>query len=404
MSTPGGEEPEQSGVSVLIEFLTCLLDMAGRAWEQRFRSRGQQDPEAELRGEIRQQVLQVMFVETALIPHLFQLFLSGVAPFESAALLRAILTHASSPQRCLASFVEPLLGQFLPNVELLGTILLRSTPKAAGGLAASGSLAARGGSRKQRELRLNAYTVKEPLGALRVTAVQIIAALVDLSPERTLIAIKPVVWTLLVQWFFAHRCNHIFHAACSRLLVGVVQHGSLRLQQLVLSKLKLVSGICETVLIEGACGDRWDELRLQSAATGDADASSLAGSAGARIEKSQVAVSQKRHPGGLGGMTPVIAALVKIEKSVADEVAAGSPLLSPAANRQPLAPRALPQLASQMPSMPEDGSGVCKQTGPMFIAKLLAESPSWPQVVSCVGRKPSDARGDSVDTQGEPWA
>merc|ERR1719253_2322137 len=98
--------------------------MAGRAWEQRFRTKGVQDPDAEARGEIRLQVLSVMFVETPLVPHLFQLLLSGAAAFESAALLRAILNHTLTPQRCLSAFAEPLLAQFLPHVESLCSLLL----------------------------------------------------------------------------------------------------------------------------------------------------------------------------------------------------------------------------------------------------------------------------------------
>jgi len=376
------DEPEEKGVAVLVEFLTSLLESAARAWEQRYRSKQAQDPDLEVRAELRLQLLQIIFLETALIPHLFQLLLGPVAQFESAALLRALLSHALSAHRCLAAFVEPLLGHFLPHVEVLGKLLLRSAPKVAGRPAA-------------KVLHLNAYSVQEPLGALRVAAVQILASLTDLAPERTVEALKPSVWTILVQWFFEHRCNHIFQSACCRLFVAVINFGSVRLQQLVLIKLKLFTGICDVVLAEGACGDRWHEQRPQ--------APTLAPSAGARIEKSQVGVCRKRHPGGLGGITPVVAALVKVHKAAVEEAVAAAAAanvalylqkggtvgeeagggLSPGANRSPLAPRTVPQQVVQIAAPPEENLACLKPVVhvPSFIARMLNDSPNWIQVI-----------------------
>merc|ERR1740117_1771516 len=53
-ASPSEEPQPQEAVGILVEFLTCLLDTAGRAWEQRFRSKAQQDQDTEMRAEIRQ--------------------------------------------------------------------------------------------------------------------------------------------------------------------------------------------------------------------------------------------------------------------------------------------------------------------------------------------------------------
>merc|ERR1712060_490736 len=107
----------------------------------------------------------------------------------------------------------------------------------------------------------NAYTVHEPLGSLRVVAVQILATLCDYAPQRILPLIKSAVWEILVNWFLVYRCNHIFEAACSRLWIAVVHHGNVRLQHLIFVKLRLLNGVCDAVLAEGSCGDCWHELR-----------------------------------------------------------------------------------------------------------------------------------------------
>lgn len=393
-------------MAVLVEFLAMLLDSAARASEQRRSKHAQPDPDSELRMGLRLQVLQLIFVESALIQHLFKLLSCGVAQFESAALLLALLTHASMPQRCLGSALEPLLGHFLPQIELLSGLLQRNAGKAT-----KGSNAATGGAHKsaqaKRELRLNAYTVKEPLGALRVAAVQILAALADLAPERALSGIKPQIWTLLVQWFLAHRCNHIFQAACGRLFIAVIQHGNTRLQHLVLVKLKLLSSIFETVLAEGACGDRWHELRPEASAQSLRKSGARASEAvaGSRVEKSQVSISRKRHPGGLGGMKLVIEALARQQRGAADEAAAaainsqkavagseGTMVL--AANRAPLAPRAAVPQATRAATPFENDLISQKPMGhtPHFVARLLAENANWPQVIGAVGRNTGENR------------
>lgn len=354
----------QNDMLVLIDFLSCLLDGASRETEKIYRSRHQPDKDAEIRAGIRIQVLQSIFVETSLIPNLFKLLTCGLAQFESVALLNSVLVHAMHPHRRLEPLVEPLLAQYLPHVEQLTSLLAPSASKGQAG---------RGAAAPHRELRLNAYTVHEPLGALRVAVVQILAALVNLAPERTLAVLKPAIWAFLVNSFFMYRCNHIFQAACGRLFIAVIQHGCTRTQHLVLLRLKLLSGLCDAVLAEGACGDRWHDLKPQAPIQLGDDV---------RAEKARIAFSRKRHAGGLGGITPVVAALAQVQQA-----AAGA--MVPQGVRSPLAPR------NVIPQSPEDSHGnsqheilisPAKPTSPAvsFVARLLANTANWALVVGAV--------------------
>ncbi|CAE8709055.1 unnamed protein product [Polarella glacialis] len=216
----------------------------------------------------------------------------------------------------------------------------------------------------------------------------------ELEPERVLPLIKPTVWSMLVRWFFTYRCNHIFQAACGRLWITVINHGSMQLQQLVLVKCRLLVGLCDAVLAEGACGDRWHESRR--VVRRDTDG----GDKGNRAEKKQVAVCRARHPGGLGGIVPVIMALADQESGVltADQVqslqvAAASPA------RQPLAERTVvPQVQAPLLSK----SGVKVSAPPVqsaqkthghsaFVPKLLKSTSLWPQVLQAVRVAPPGA-------------
>lgn len=410
-NTPAGvlEGNDQSRVTVLVEFLRCLLDMVGRSVDQLLRSKHPPDRDTETRVELRLQLLQVLFVDSALIPNLFKLLRCNVNQFEAAALLQSLLTSSRSPHRRF--LIEPLLGHFLPQVDMLGSLLRRHTFK--------GGPRARGASGKKRQLRLNSYVVNEPLGALSVAAVQILAALSDLAPERTVAAIRPSVWRFLVQSFGVYRCNHIFQAACGRLFIAVIQHGSVRQQQFVFMKLKLLTSLCEAVLTEGTCGDRWHDLRpQQSMVPKDVllvmDQPHASDTHGIRVEKTQVCVSQKRHPGGLGGITPIVAALLRTQKEAADEVAAAaaaacnqkagsgdvtdpSDVIVGASGRTPLAPRAGPQ-SVQEAAPPGDATCGLKVMGQpcQFIAKVLADNVHWPQVVGALSQTVPHTRATCI--------
>jgi len=382
--------------------MTAVLDTSGRQWEQRLRPKnGEQD--AEVRAEVRLQLIEALFIESAVIPQLFQLLASGVAEFESAALLRTLLAHATGQQRLLTCLVEPLLSLFLPNVDVLCSILLGSGLKREALSAAT--------SRPpllKKELKLNAYTVTEPLGAFRVTAVQILAALSDLAAKRTVEALKMPIWTLLVKWFFTHRCNHIFQAACSKLFIAVIQHGSVRLQQQILVKLKLFKGICEIVLAEGAQGDRWESselellpqteqpITLEEVSNGEHDSpthlhenAQPKACAGKRVEKSRVVTRQKRHPGGLGSILPILDALINVKREANEEEArVEEAKRAENASREPLAPRNAPQEIENSDRAVAEERSVFKPTGhtPVYISKMLSNCTNWSQVVDATKR------------------
>merc|ERR1711862_800935 len=74
----------------------------------------------------------------------------------------------------------------------------------------------------------------------------------------------------------------------------------MRLQHLIFVKLRLLSSLCDIILAEGACGDVWHDLKPPGGGSN---------MTGGRVEKSHVAVERRRHPGGLGGVVPVVSAL-----------------------------------------------------------------------------------------------
>jgi len=418
-------------VSVLVEFLATILEACGRAAEVLRRPRKQprtpeEEAEAEQRAEGRLQLLQIVFVDNALIPNLFKLMTHSTAQFESASLLHAVLQHLLNPRRCPSSeLTEPLIIQYLPHIDLLGSLLLRGAQPRAGGPLRRPHEQQRA---SRRQVRLNAYTVREPLGPLRVAAVQILVAVCELAPERAFLLVKPAVWGLLAQWFLLHRCNHIFQAACGRLWILLVHYGSARLQHLVFVKFRLLNSLCDAVLAEGACGDRWHELRAvhdPGGCTSDAGKGVLDGDsptsptqAGSRREKSLLAVCRDRHPGGLGGIVPVVVALAEKAKEAAKAEAEATTLTLeaapsfpgdpaeahvfaraaaghglPPAERTPLGERAVPQFVQAAPLKPLEEASIKKlpppapepTPPPCYMAQLLAAMPLWPTVLGAVG-------------------
>lgn len=353
------EQPQEGGegVGVLIEFLASSLEIWARGAEAISRSKSQ-DEEAELRAQARWSLLRNVFLETPLVSHLFGLVRQGSVQFESALLLNALLQNALHPRLLGKDFADPLVAQCLPHVEGLGLMLLGSVK----------------GSRKASK-----RSPVDALGALRVAVVQILAALCELAPDRVMPLVKPSVWGLLVEWFLAHRCNHIFQATCGRLWIAVVEHGGSRLQHYVLSRCKLLQGLCDIVLAEGACGDSWQELKSVSCSPK---------LAGARVEKAQVAVRKTRHPGGLGGIVPVIWALAakeKQEESVTEAQKVGSVAT---VRRPPLGERPVPQVPrTDTSKMSAESVAVApvSQLSSSYLPRLLATTSTWQQVLKAVG-------------------
>lgn len=273
--------PPGGGISLLLEFLQRVL-------ENCIRLDSQPGGGGSL-AETRRNLLKLIFVDNNLVAHLFRVLRQGTARWDTVSLLHDILQQALVlPRGCIGS-AECVLNQCLPHLEALGTLLLRSVPKA-------------GKRRRPREIRLNSYTVNEPLGTLRTTAVHILAAVCDRDPEKALPLVRPSLWFLLVQWFFVYRCNHIFQAACSRLLATAVQKGDTKLQRLILVKFRLLNELCDAVLQEAGSSDPWHELRPRK------ESKSTPG-VERRVEKVRVAIRHPKHPGGLGGMVPVLLAL-----------------------------------------------------------------------------------------------
>jgi len=373
---------------------------------------------------VRWQLFQIIFVETPLVSKLFKLLRPGQGQFEAATLLQALLQHVGNPRRCWSppgafdgalaspSAVEQLIPHYLAHIDALGDLLTRNAP-------VCGAPPPGGSQKSCRELRLSGYTVREPLGAFRVTAVQILTAFSELAPERVLHRVKPAVWQLLARWFLTYRCNHIFQAACSRLWILLVRKGSPDLQHLVFVKSGLLAGLCDAVLEEGSCGDRWHDIRAVrgeptsavvggSSGKGAKGAGESAATVGTRVEKVQVTTCRRRNPGGLGSFIPVLRAIESRADSGTAHLQEQLVLLGqlhPQGPPAPVARQCLGERFLQPASAPGQQAEIKpteaitakpvslapQQVQPAqqqqnYAAKLLAETPMWPQVLGAIGR------------------
>lgn len=379
-SPAGAGEPgedKHEAAAILLEFLACLVETAARTRDSVLAAgafkRQTVDPELSCRATMQHQLLYMVFIETPLASHLFGLMRSGVAQFDIASLLFSLLQQALHPSEWFNWGRDRLHDLYVPHLDAIGKLLL-----------GSGS---RGTSRRSRTTQTPRdqtqgcrRATSERLGALRVLAVQFLAAMCQTKPDKTLALVSPEIWTLLVRWFVTHRCNHIFQGACSQLLVAVVRHGSPDLQHTVFVRSQLLAGICELVLVDAA-------------------------GVGAR----------QRHPGGLGSVSQVVTVLAEVQQSAMDRLRGGfAGVEAPpvAKQRQPLQERAVvpqiqaaqigtptkkqfakagasssivepttPRIAAAAVAAVAAGAGATQFIPGHYVARMLASAPSWPQVV-----------------------
>jgi len=387
-SPPGASSPERKrascndsgrGICIMIEFLACLLETCGRTAEAFQRPNQIHDEEMKMRVQVQLRILEMIFIDTQMISNLFGLLRLQEAQFETATLLHALLQDTLNPNRVIGALSDRMLTAFLQHTDQIGSILQ--------GVSGNDGETERRPAIKHRsshELRLNSYTVRNPLGALRVVAVQILAALCDLAPDDALPLITKNIWALLAKWFLTHRCNHIFQAACSRILVTVIKFGKPQLQQLIFKQLHLLGDMCDIVLSEG---DRWHDVHYQSSGSTEVG--------GARMEKAQVTIRRRGHPGGLGSIVPVLSEL----EAQARASAWVQPQSVQSAGRQPLGERTVPQ--QQVPSKPV-AEDICKilpappsqHPPPCYIVSLLDATSVWARTLDVLNmsRQPPKSR------------
>mmetsp|Transcript_13422 Transcript_13422/g.31548 ORF Transcript_13422/g.31548 Transcript_13422/m.31548 type:complete len:876 (-) Transcript_13422:165-2792(-) len=428
----GPDSELDKGVGLLLEFLTGMLDLCARSSEQLHRRGHEGDEDLALRVELRQRFLGPLLVESPLVQHVFKLLICGAAEFEAAHLANAILLQMADPRRCLFRFKAQLLELYLPHVDTLSKIITRGVldgTTAAGPFAnVPGFSTAFAGGRqaaaqsafpsKNESLRPIGLAVKlqEPIGALRVLAMQMLATLAELAPEETFLRFGRSLWKLLVDWFFIHRCNHIFQATCSRLLCAALRFGGGKEYEAAVLRTRLIPRLCDTVLREGACGETWHDL------SSTRSAAEVTTSGGERIEKLQVTVRRKRHPGGLGSIKAVMQALCEVQELALQECTEPAPTSEAntvevaAATREPLAPRAGPQeqiesvqllkpkaasTAFEWPTQKEmlhsslESSHCAAQAAErrrsearQSVAKALADAPIWAMALTAAGVPP----------------
>eukprot|EP00927_Polykrikos_kofoidii_P019126 TRINITY_DN18918_c1_g2_i1.p1 TRINITY_DN18918_c1_g2~~TRINITY_DN18918_c1_g2_i1.p1 ORF type:complete len:910 (-),score=161.03 TRINITY_DN18918_c1_g2_i1:193-2880(-) len=379
-------------VTLLIDFLATLLETCGRASElaSSQRSRQRFSPEAQAMNEVRLHLLSTVFFETTLVSHLFKLMCGGTAAFESANLALALLRDATNPRRTMSSKADSVILLFVPHVPALGDLLLHGMEQTVGatsgdddGFDVVSQTAPWQPLPRQQQQQQQQHHHPQRLGALRVTAVQILAALCDLAPTRVLPLLKPAVWAALVRWFLTQRCNHIFQAASSRLLAAVALHGSAWLQQLVFSRNRLLDGLFDIVLAEGASTDNWHDLHNRTSTDrGESEISR------ARAEKSHVAVRHRRHPGGVGGAMFVIRTLTEVATARAATLEKGN-----GNERRPLAELNSCFVGSVSKSIAcgQHDDDISESKPPSiatnsYVAQMVACAPQWSQVLCIVDR------------------
>jgi len=344
------------GVGLLLEYLGGQLDSCARCSDLLHRKSHEGDEDLAMRVTLQQQFLHSLFVDSALIQHVFRLLLCGAAEFESANLVLAILNQTSDPRRCLYGHRERLLEHFLPHVDTLSKLLTRgiidgkSTERAVPHPPAGHGGAARGRPIRSAQLLLSkrevapgppGYTTKlqEPLGALRVLTLQILASIADMAPDATFLQMSGDLWKLLVDWFFIHRCNHIFQATCGRLICTALKFGGREEYEAVVLRTHLIPRLCETVLREGACGESWHDVTARRSFVVNSHVEE-------RAEKLQVNVRRRRHPGGLGSIKLVMQTLCEVQENHSQNGLADiqemhdNAVVSAVHPREPLAPRA----------------------------------------------------------------
>eukprot|EP00435_Cladocopium_sp_Y103_P063703 s168_g25.t1 len=346
--SPDDLQEDSRGVAVPLDFLSSILHAFKRSDQvaERCLARMAEDWESQERAKVQVLLLKDFFIDVPLVSTLC--LLTGNSEFESASLLNSLLQHALQIHGSRPDVVEALAGQCLQHLDAVSSALGLHLLKMRSGREVPM------GEGKGEALRLSGYVVQEPLGALRVEVVQIISVLSRLVPKRLLPLVKPAVWNALAKWFFMYRCNHIFQAACSKLWVQVIRYGSPELQYQIFMNLRLFAGLCDAILTEGTCGDRWHNLAPETRCDSQR-----------RVEKRQVTTCQARHPGGLGAIVQVVRALADtVEKSQAP------------ASRRPLAELPQTQVLASKDIKIQEVQG--------FLKKMVSASNLWPQVLKAL--------------------
>jgi len=375
---PAGDGLDK-GVGLLLEFLGGQLDSCARSSDLLHRKSHEGDEDLAMRVTLQQQFLQSLFVDSPLIQHVFRLLLCGAAEFESANLVLAVLQHTSEPRRCLYGHRERLLEHLLPHVETLSKLLTRgildgpSSDRPVPHKPPGHGMPARGRPIRSAHLLLEkrestggppgyAAKLQEPLGALRVLTLQMLASIAEMAPEATFLQMSRGLWKLLVDWFFIHRCNHIFQATCGRLICTALRFGGREEYDAVVLRTRLIPRLCEAVLREGACGDTWHDVSARRSVV-------VTSNVEERAEKLQVNVRRRRHPGGLGSIKIVMQTLCEVQENGFTEIQEtfDTAVVPVGHQREPLAPRAGTQAVALDTRDP----------GPVAKAKVVRVEDAW---------------------------
>ncbi|KFG30845.1 putative RNA-binding protein [Toxoplasma gondii GAB2-2007-GAL-DOM2] len=150
----------------------------------------------ELRMDLQKRLLEVTFVQSGVLPLLFQSVILGRSRESSVSLLCAVVHHAH-PGKALSVFREEISAACLPWLSRLSDLLYMSLPKSRG-THASGKV----------------NSPPRRLGCRVVELLELFRGIVELSPASALPRVSLRVWRRLTDCFFVYTQNTIFMSKC----------------------------------------------------------------------------------------------------------------------------------------------------------------------------------------------
>ncbi|KEP62068.1 UNVERIFIED_CONTAM: hypothetical protein HHA_453960 [Hammondia hammondi] len=176
----------------------------------------------ELRMDLQKRLLEVTFVQSGVLPLLFESVILGRSRESSVSLLSAVVHHAH-PGKALSVFREEISAACLPWVSRLADLLYSSLPKSRGSHASG---------------KVN--TPPRRLGCRVVELLELFRGIVELSPASVLPRVSLKVWRRLTDCFFVYTKNTIFMSKCLPVFKKVADHGSSLLQRQVFVQCRLL--------------------------------------------------------------------------------------------------------------------------------------------------------------------
>jgi hypothetical protein len=278
--------------SGVVEFLCRVLEACSKCSENQ-----------RLRDQLFQRALSLLFVENDAIGYVLVSVVSGRCRFNAVSLLYEILKLALTPKGCLSFLAENILQQYFQFISPLSFIIVHTK--------ANSMQSPDEGEGGSSFLRLQTYTIRSPLGATLTTLTQVLSLVVQQYNRDALMMIGPECWIYFVAWFIDHRCNQIFHTACCRIFMTLLNHGEPLLIRHVFEDLGLARSLMMLGISEQCVGTPMTEWRRFPGNPHQASCEEYRypDDQGSHCSKVTQTNKNSKHPGGMGSCWKVVAAL-----------------------------------------------------------------------------------------------